>query len=99
MDEVLAFEREWVTLLVVPTDRQHFAATTLDGYNVWTSNLIVVINTFNKKISVDFVNCVAVIVCYRVATVFSFLLFNVRMIRFWLAKVYVTVESCGLELL
>ena len=96
VDEVLTLEGEWVALFVVSTDCQHFAASTLNGDNVWASNLIVVINAFNKKVSVNFINRVPIIVRQRIATFFGFFLFNISVVRFWLPKVYITVESGGL---
>ena len=96
---MLALQGEWVILVVVPTDSQHFATTTLDCDDVWASDVIVIIYPLNNEVGVYLINSVAVVVGKRVAPLFRFLLFDVCVVRFWLVEVYITVESSGLQLL
>jgi len=99
VNEVLTLESKGVSLFVIPTNRQHFATTTLNGDNVWTSNPIVVIDTLNNEVSVDLIDSVAVIISQRVPAVLRFFLFYVGVKRFRFSKVNISVEPTSLQLL
>ena len=56
MYEVLPLQGKSVIGVPVSADRQDFARTPFDGDDIGLSNVILVINSFNDQICMDFVN-------------------------------------------
>ena len=84
--EVLPLKHQRVFGVPVAANGKNRASATLNGNDIWTSNVIIrIIEAVDNHIDVNLVNTVTLVVSNRVAAFLRFPLFNISVEWLWVA--------------